>query len=436
MEIDSVLFALGAGIATVALAAVSAVELAVERVSRVRLQALASQGDHRAARLTGTPERPRQIEALLQTLVFARAAFGASVVLLGALVGASVTRDGVVWGSLAGLVAAVAAQTAMTPVAVARPEATALRLSVIGLAVRWFFGLPAYLLALPGELIVGSEKSEATDREDLLALVEREEAAGGVEEEERRMIRGIIALEEKTAREIMVPRIDIVAVDVTATVRDIAQLIVERGYSRIPVYRGSIDDIVGIAYAKDLLRALTNGRVPPLEELLRQPYFIPESKRLDELLAELRRLRVHLAIVVDEYGGTAGLVTIEDLIEEIVGEIEDEYDVTRSVMEVVSEDEAILDAGMPTDVLEELFGHRVDSEEFDTLAGLVLHELGRVPRAGDEVGVGPLTLRVETMAGRRIRRVRVRRTSSKDDQASDRPLTEEFPRAAGLGDPL
>lgn len=436
MEIDSVLVALGAGLAAVVLAAVSAVELAAERAGRVRLQSLASQGDHRAARLTGTAERPRQVEALLQTLVFARAALGAVVVVLSAVAGASVSREGLVWGSLVGVVAAVAAQTAVTPIAVARPEATALRLSIVGLTARWVFSLPASLFALPGKLIAENAKPEVTDREGLLALVEREEASGGVEEDERRMIRGIIALEETTAREIMIPRIDIVAVDVTASVRDIAQLIVERGYSRIPVYRGSIDDIVGIAYAKDLLRALTNGREPPLEELLRQPYFVPESKRLDELLAELRRLRVHLAIVVDEYGGTAGLVTIEDLIEEIVGEIEDEYDVARSVMEVVSEDEVILDAGMPTDVLEELFGQRAESEEFDTLAGLVLHELGRVPRAGDEVEVGPLTLRVEAMSGRRIRSVRVRRTSSSDDQTLDRPVTGELPRAAGLGDPL
>lgn len=436
MEPDSFFLALGAALATAALAAASAAEVGLERASRVRLQALAAQGDHRAARLAGTAERPRPIDDLLAPLVFARSALAATVVTLAALAGHAASPEDIVWGALAGLAAAVAAQTAAAPFAAARPEGTALRLSFLAAAARWAFGLPARLLALPARLALGRAVPGPSDREDLIALVEREEATGGVEEDERRMIRGVIALEEKTAREIMVPRIDIVAVDIEASVRDVAQLIVERGFSRIPVYRGSIDEIVGIAYAKDLLRALTNGGEPRLEELLREPYFVPESKRLDELLAELRRLRVHMAIVVDEYGGTAGLVTIEDLIEEIVGEIEDEYDVARSVMEVVSEDEVVLDAGVPTDVLEELFGYRVESEEFDTLAGLVLHELGRVPRVGDEVSVGPLVMRVELMSGRRVRRVRVRRPRARDEGSPDGPRAGLPPRAAELGDRL
>jgi putative hemolysin len=436
VEPDSFFLALGAALATAALAAASAAEVGLQRASRVRLQALAAQGDRRAARLVGTAERPRPLDELLAPLVFARSGLGATVVTLAALAGYAASPHGVVWGAVAGLAAAVAAQTAAAALAAPRPEVAALRLSFLPAAARRAFGLPAMVLALPARLTAGRPAPSASDREDLIALMEREEAAGGVEEEERRMIRGIIALEEKTAREIMVPRIDIVAADIEASVRDVAQLIVERGFSRIPVYRGSIDEIVGIAYAKDLLRALTNGGEPRLEDLLRQPYFVPESKRLDELLAELRRLRVHMAIVVDEYGGTAGLVTIEDLIEEIVGEIEDEYDVARSVMEVVSEDEVVLDAGVPTDVLEELFGFRVESEEFDTLAGLVLHELGRVPRVGDEVSVGPLVIRVEMMSGRRVRRVRVRRVEARDERLPDESRTVLPPRAAELTDRL
>ncbi|MGH2609997.1 MAG: transporter associated domain-containing protein, partial [Tepidiformaceae bacterium] len=171
-----------------------------------------------------------------------------------------------------------------------------------------------------------------------------------------------------------------------------------------------IDDVVGIMYAKDLLQALTNGgKEKALQEMLREPMFIPESKRLDELLTEMRAGRTHMAIVVDEYGGTAGLVTIEDLLEEIVGEITDEYDVAQSTMEVISDDEVVLDAGVGTDVLRELFHYEVDSEDFDTVGGFLIHELGRLPSVGDEIQVDGLTLKVLSMAGRRIRRLRITR---------------------------
>jgi CBS domain containing-hemolysin-like protein len=244
-------------------------------------------------------------------------------------------------------------------------------------------------------------------------LLEREEAEGGVEEAERRMIRGVIALEDKTAREIMVPRIDVAAAEVSATVGDVAAIVTERGFSRVPIYRENIDDIVGIVYAKDLLRAMADGgRDRPVSDLIREAYFIPESKRLDELLTEMQARRTHMAIVVDEYGGTAGIVTIEDLLEEIVGEIEDEYDVARPSIEVISPDEVVLDAGTSTDVLRELFGVNVESEDFDTIGGFLIHHLGRLPAVGDEVEVEGLTLRVLSMSGRRVRRLRVSRQAT------------------------
>jgi len=154
-----------------------------------------------------------------------------------------------------------------------------------------------------------------------------------------------------------------------------------------------------------------------LEKLLRKPFFIPESKRVDELLREFQAMRVHMAIVVDEYGGVAGIVTIEDLIEEIVGEIEDEYDVAAPTMELLSEDEVLLDASMPTDVLEELFDYAVEGDDFDTIGGFVIHELGRLPAVGDEVAVDGLRLRVLSMSGRRLRRLRIAR-ETKDEHES------------------
>jgi CBS domain containing-hemolysin-like protein len=240
------------------------------------------------------------------------------------------------------------------------------------------------------------------------------------------MIRGIIKLVGTAAREIMVPRIDIVAVDTDATVEEVMALIMERGYSRIPLYEGTIDNVVGVLYAKDFLRYLARGAHPPsLKDIARPPYFIPESKKVDELLGEMRLNRVHMAIVVDEYGGTAGLVTIEDLLEEIVGEIEDEYDRSEVTIERLSVDEAILDARVGIDDLNELFGLAVEGEDFDTVGGFVYHLLGRVPIPGDEVCADSLRLRVLSVLGRRIKKVRAIR-----EPASPGPADGESPERA------
>jgi putative hemolysin len=406
----------GIVVASVSLAATAATETALERANDVRIQALAARGDLRALRIAGDVGRPRQF---LGPLTTARVLSAAAVVALFAYIGGS-NSGGFAgtfgFGIIGGLAAALIEMTVGLIVA-RQPEYAALELAGIARGAGLVFGVPAVVLGLPSRLIARSLRRVALDVDsDILALVEREEATGGVEEQEQRMIRGIIGLEDKTAREIMVPRIDMAAVDVEDTVADVAAIVNERGFSRIPVYRESIDDIVGIVYAKDLLRAMTSGggRERTLRDLLREPFFIPESKRLDGLLTEMQTTRTHLAVVVDEYGGTAGLVTIEDLLEEIVGEIEDEYDVSRPPMEVVSDDEVVIDAGMPTDVLDELFDYRVESEDFDTVGGFIIHQLGRLPSVGDEVRVDGLAIRVLSMSGRRVRRLRILRQTIDD----------------------
>jgi putative hemolysin len=399
----------GIAVAAVSLAGTAATETALERSNDVRIQALAARGDLRALRIAGDVGRPRQF---LGPLTTARVLSAAIVVALFAYIGGS-NSGGFAgtfgFGIIGGLGAALVEMTVGLIVA-RQPEYAALQLAGIARGAGLMFGAPAFVLGLPSRLIARSLRRVVPDaNSDILALVEREEATGGVEEQEQRMIRGIIGLEDKTAREIMVPRIDMAAADVEDTVADVAAIVNERGFSRIPVYRESIDDIVGIVYAKDLLRAMTSGggRERTLRDLLREPFFIPESKRLDGLLTEMQTTRTHLAVVVDEYGGTAGLVTIEDLLEEIVGEIEDEYDVSRPPMEVVSDDEVVIDAGMPTDVLDELFDYRVESEDFDTVGGFIIHQLGRLPSVGDEVRVDGLAIRVLSMSGRRVRRLRI-----------------------------
>ena len=201
------------------------------------------------------------------------------------------------------------------------------------------------------------------------------------------MINAVIELGERRLHEVMVPRIDIVALPVAATFEEAIDTIVEEGHSRVPVYEESIDEIVGILYAKDLLPFLKTSAEPrpAIRSILRTPVFVPESMSIDDLLHEFQRKKVHIAIVLDEYGGTAGLVTIEDLLEEIVGEIQDEYDVEEEMVVRLSDDEIRIDGRVAVDELAELFDTTLeleDEDEYDTIGGLVFHRIGRRPGPG------------------------------------------------------
>ena len=248
---------------------------------------------------------------------------------------------------------------------------------------------------------------------ELMGLLNIGHQEGIIEEDEREMISGIFELEETLAREVMVPRIDIVGVSVEATLDEVVDVMITHGYSRIPLYEENLDHITGILYVKDMLRALAQLRrgepVPDLRELAREAYFIPDTKRINELLHELQARRVHLAIVIDEYGGTAGLVTIEDLLEEIVGEIEDEFDPVDQDVIRVSPDEAVLSGRASIYTLEELFGYNVDSLGVDTVGGFIFRTLERVPSSGDVVLLDSLKLTVLDVSGTRIRQIRVER---------------------------
>jgi CBS domain containing-hemolysin-like protein len=256
---------------------------------------------------------------------------------------------------------------------------------------------------------------EAITAEELRIIVERGSEQGTIEAEEEQMIGGVLELGERRVHEVMVARVDMVALALDADLGSIVETIVREGHSRIPVYDGGIDNIVGILYAKDLLPYLVgDDRPPSIRSLLRTPLFVPESIPVDDLLQSLQRRRVHIAIVLDEHGGTAGLVTIEDLIEEIVGEIQDEYDEEEPLIVPISGDAARVDGRTPVDDLTEHFGTSLDgedSEQFDTVGGLVYHHIGGVPRVGDRVEVDGLVLTVEATDGRRVRTVHVLKTS-------------------------
>ncbi|MDQ3127562.1 MAG: hemolysin family protein, partial [Chloroflexota bacterium] len=248
--------------------------------------------------------------------------------------------------------------------------------------------------------------------EELKLFVERGGEQGILEAEEEQMINSIIELGSRRLHEVMIPRIAIVALAASATLDEAIDLVVEEGHSRIPVYEESIDEVVGILYAKDLLPILksSSGPRPALRSLLRTPVFVPESMTIDDLLHEFQRRKVHIAIVLDEYGGTAGLLTIEDLLEEIVGEIQDEYDTEEPMIVRLSEGEARVDGRADVDDLAEIFDIELaleDEDEYDTVGGLVYHRIGGVPSPGDVVEVDGLTLTVETIDGRRVGKVLV-----------------------------
>jgi CBS domain containing-hemolysin-like protein len=223
------------------------------------------------------------------------------------------------------------------------------------------------------------------------------------------MISGILEMTDKTVREVMVPRIDVVAIDANGTVGELIELVVQHGHSRIPVYEESMDNIIGVVYAKDLLRETTrNGDRRKIRTLMREPYFTPEVKHVGELLKEMQERKVHMAVVVEEHGGVAGIVTFEDLIEEIVGPIRDEYDVAeQEEVQFLNDCEVLLNARFPVDDIKDLLHIDVGDTESDSVGGLVYERLGEIPEVGATIQLGDATLTVEQVRRQSIQLVRI-----------------------------
>ncbi len=241
------------------------------------------------------------------------------------------------------------------------------------------------------------------------ALTEAE--LSGLDHRDREMLRSIIELDYTTVRELMVPRLDMVAIEAGVSLGVAVSTIVEYGHSRLPVYVETIDEVLGILYVRDLLAAIADPlNQSDVRALTRPAFIVPETKRVDELLEEFRQRRTQIAIVVDEYGGTEGLVTMEDVLEEIVGEIEDEFFRGRDAEIARSEDGTVyVTAGVSTEEVEELFGVSIESDDFDTVGGFVYHHLGRIPHVGDIVEKEGLRVEVVTVAGRRLRSLKINR---------------------------
>ena len=410
---DSSIAALVILILAVALLVLEAIaEAGVISLSRSRARLLASRApdDPRAQRLLAiTQDRERALGSFAVGRTVAVAAGFTTVyyIVINELgfSWAAVVTAGVVGGAVAALIQSVPRRLAMT-----WPEAFAmLFVPAIDLLDAAFLA-PAAILEAPARLLTrigASQRELAPDPTDIELLLEHEQE--GIEAEEREMIRGVMSIGDRVVREAMTPRPDIVALAAETQLDESARFIVEHGFSRIPIYRDSVDHITGVLYAKDVMAALLDDAEQTISRIAREPMLVPESKLIDDLLTDFRRERVHLAIVLDEYGGTAGLITLEDLLEEIVGEIADEYDAAASTgLAELVDGELVLGGRAPLSALQRL-GCQVEHADFDTVAGLMFDRIGAIPSVGDEVQVNGISVVVEAMEGRRIARMRARR---------------------------
>lgn len=260
--------------------------------------------------------------------------------------------------------------------------------------------------------VVGTEEEEDDDSGDLQALIDVGEAEGILEEEEGELIHSIVEFGDTLVSEVMTPRPDIVGLPDTATVREARDVILESKYSRLPVYRDQIDNVEGIIYVRDLLQSWAEGSEDdPIAPLVRPVHVVPETKPVDELLEEMQKAHTQLAMVIDEYGGISGLVTVEDILEEIVGEIEDEDIVGEELKEIVEAHDGSYEVLGSTEIgkIEDLFGMEIDSDDFNTIAGLVVNESGKVPVVGERLDIRGLEVEVLEGDERRISRLRIKK---------------------------
>jgi len=392
----------------------SAAETALTSLGRIRIRHLAEDGNHAAQQLQQMLSNPGDF---LSTILFINN--------VAVIVASTLTADLTI--KLAKFNSAEAVTTAalsivilifceITPktIAIRNAERWALRLAgpvrgltwVLGWLVRMLAAIPPQIMRLFGG--GNLPKSPFVTEEEIRMLVGTAEEEGVIEEEEKQMIHSIFEFGDRTAREIMVPRVDIKATAKDTPIMEVIDLMLRVGHSRIPVFEETIDNIVGTVFDRDLFKYAREGETDvPLNEAVRPAYPVPESKKLDELLRELQQERMQMAIVVDEYGGTAGLVTVEDIVEEIVGEIQDEFDAEEDQIEPISDRETVFDALVNLDDVNRAMDLELESEDADTLGGFVYAHLGKIPTSGDHFEVGQVGFSVVSTAGRRIKKVRV-----------------------------
>lgn len=409
----------------------SAAETALTSISRIKLKNLVEEGDAQAAQIERLLTEPNKFLSTI-LVVNSVAVIVASTMATVLALRFSATLGELLSSVIISLVVLIFCEITPKTAAVQNPLRWARALVGLVRAAAWLLNPLVAALSTITSLLVRLLGGQVKHRgpfvteEELRLLVTVGEEEGVLEEEETEMIHSIFEFADTTAREVMVPRIDMVTLDSNATVTEAVDVALQGGFSRIPVYEESvgIDEIIGVLYTKDMLRQLREGHHSfPIRDLVRPAYFVPETKKLDDLLREIRQKRVHMVIVVDEYGSVAGLVTIEDLVEEIVGDIKDEYDREENLYEKVSENEYIVDAKINIYDFNALMDMRLEDTDYETLGGFMYAQLDKIPTAGDTIEFGGLSLTVLATKGRRITKIRVVR---------NQPQQESLPGKAEL----
>lgn len=414
-----------------AVAAVLAMaETSLTRMNRVKAATMEEEGRRSAQKLSRLVQHPeRFLNPILLLTLGAHLAIAYAVTILverrfgtGAAAFATVAEAAVIF---------VFAEAAPKTWAVQHPERSALLTAPLVAPIVRFLPirlLSQALISMSNAIIPGRGPKEGpfVSEEELLAMADTAAEEEVIEREERALIHGIIRFGDTVVREVMIPRPDMVAVEAKATTSEVMQRAMDVGYSRIPAYDDGIDDIAGVVLVKDLVKAEREGKGDePVRGLVREAHFAPETKRANDLLKEMQREKYHLAIVVDEYGGTAGLVTLEDLIEELVGEIVDEFDVEEKTIEPLDNGDYRVNASMSIDEVNELLSAELPTGDWDTVGGLVYNLMGHVPAEGEAVDADGHRLTAERVQRRRIGRVRIAKLSSSEGAHEQEPGEEE-----------
>ena len=415
----------------------SATETALTSIGRLRVRFLAEQGSKAAGilqRLRADPNRFLSTVLFTNTLALIVASTATTLITDAMFVSWGVPADfhlpfALVVSFILSVILLIAAEVTPKTLAIRYAERVALAAAGPVDRLASFLGPVLWAVTIVSRALTGGRAARAPylTEQELLTLLHVSEEQGVIEEQEHQMIHGIIEIGDKTVREIMVPRTDIVAVEKQAPLKEIVKVFKEHRHTRVPVYEGDIDHVVGLLHTKDLLLfyTLASAQKFDIEKILRPIKFTPEQKKVDELLHEMRTEKVHMMIVLDEYGGTAGLVSLEDLLEEIVGEIRDEYDAAEEEQLVVlNEHEARVDARFPLEELNSRLGLAIEeSGDYDSVGGYVHAQLGKIATAGDSFKGGRANWTVEKVKGRRIEWVKL---------AADVPWPDETLVTAGL----
>jgi len=399
----------------------SGTETALSSVGRLRVRYLAEQGSHAAAtlaRLRADPNRFLSTVLFTNTLALILASTATALLSEDLLMRWDVPVAWRLWLSLAtsfvlSIVLLIVAEVTPKTIAISNAERWSLLAAVPVDRLATVLSPILWAVTIVSRGLTGGRGSRAPylTEEELITALHVSEEAGVIEEQEHQMIHGIIEIGDKTVREIMIPRTDIIAVPKDAALRDIVKLFKEHRHTRMPVFEENIDHVLGLIHTKDLLLfyTLSTAQKFDMDKVLRPIEFTPEQKKVDELLSEMRTKKQHMVIVVDEYGGTAGLVTLEDLLEEIVGEIRDEYDTAELDRLTFIDDRRVrVDAGFPLEELNDRLRLGIEeSGDYDTVGGYVHAMLGKIAEEGDSFNAGRVKWVVEKVQGRRIQTVRL-----------------------------